>query len=410
MTTPSRELPPTAGLPLRWGDFRPGSPRTLSDSLAALIELPPDRLTLTCSGTAALVVALTALQRRGRQRRDVIVPAYTCPLVALAVAHCGLRLRLCDLRRGHFDMDADALRRLCGPNTLAIVPTHFGGRLADMAGPLRCARAVGARVIEDAAQALGARHADGSPAGTLGDIGLYSLAAGKGLSIYEGGAVIAREAMLAQRLRACAQELLPRRWRWEIRRSAELLGYGLFYGPRGLRWVYGRNVRRALARDQPAEAAQDVFPSEIPLHRVGRWRQAIGARASARLPEFLDAARKRALLRCSQMRAIEGVEILSDRTGERGTWPALLLLLSDPAARDAALAKLWGAGLGVSRLFAHALPDYDYLRGVVAPAQVPNARDFAARLLSIGNSQWLDDVAFARIVEVLQESCRDARA
>lgn len=410
MPRPRRELPPSAGLPLRWRDFAPTPTPPLSDRLAELAGVSPSQLTLTCSGTAALVVALTALRRRDRRRLDVIVPAYTCPLVALAVAHCGLRLRLCDVRRGHFDMDPDALRRQCGPDTLAIVPTHLCGRLADMAVPLDCARAVGAWVVEDAAQAFMARHADGAAAGTAGDIGIYSFAAGKGLSVYEGGAAVAADPALCRSLRETAHELLPRHLGWELRRGIELLGYGLFYGPRGLRWVYGDGVRRALARGDAEAAAQEVFAREIPLHRLGRWRQAIGARASARLPDFLDAARKRALARSAQMRAIEGLHVLGDRGGEHGTWPSLLLVLADPAARDAALARLWGAGLGVACPFAHALPDYAYLRDTVAPAHVPNARDFAARALTIGNSPWLDDRAFARIVEVLDASCRGVRA
>ncbi|MGH8079961.1 MAG: DegT/DnrJ/EryC1/StrS family aminotransferase [Lysobacter sp.] len=402
MNPPRRELPPSAGLPLRWRDFVPSSVPPLGQRLAELIEVAPDRLTLTCSGTAALVVALTAMKQRSRHRREVIVPGYTCPLVALAVAHCGLELKVCDVRRGHFEFDPAGLRQLCSERTLAIVPTHLGGRLAEMSVPLRCARQVGAWVIEDAAQALGARHASGAPAGTLGDVGIFSLAAGKGLSIFEGGAAVACDSGLSRRLREAAQAVLPRNWLWEARRSIELLGYGLFYGPRGLRWVYGRGVRSALEDGDELAAAQDLFPSQIPLHRVGAWRQAIGARASRRLPEFLQASRRRAMMRTLQMHAIEGVQVLGDRPGERGVWPMLMLQLSDPAARDAALARLWPAGLGISPMFARALPDYPYLRDTVPAAEVPNAREFCSRLICIGNSEWLDDAAFARIVEVLQ--------
>jgi len=69
---------------------------------------------------------------------------------------------------------------------------------------------------------------------------------------------------------------------------------------------------------------------------------------------------------------------------------------------DAALAELWPAGLGVARLFAHALPDYGYLGARVPCVRTPHAADFAARALTISNSAWLDEAAFARIVEVLR--------
>jgi len=405
MAAPRTELPPTAGLPLRWRDFAPGAAPPLARSLTRLLELDDAAATLTCSGTAALVLALSALKRISA-RREVIVPAYTCPLLAIAVAHCGLDLRVCDTRPGHFEMDPDALAALCGRDTLAVVPAHLGGRLADLGAPLRLARAAGAWVIEDAAQALGARHADGTPAGAAGDLGILSLAAGKGLSIFEGGALIAHDPALRAGIAGLAPRLLPRSPAWELRRCAELIGYALFYGPRGLRWVYGRPLRRALRRGDAVAAAQDGFPLDIPLHRVSAWRQNIGARAAERLPAFLDAARQRALARSAQLRGIEGVQVLGDRRGERGTWPTLTLLFADPAARDAALARLWGAGLGVSWPFVRALPDYAYLRDIVPAVPTPNAADFAARVLAIGNSEWLDDAAFARIAAVVDESCR----
>jgi dTDP-4-amino-4,6-dideoxygalactose transaminase len=88
-------------------------------------------------------------------RSEVVAPAYTCPLVALAIAQCGLQLRLCDLRADALDMDPVCLQRLCSDRTLAVLPTHLCGRVADVDAALQCARAVGAYVIEDAAQALG---------------------------------------------------------------------------------------------------------------------------------------------------------------------------------------------------------------------------------------------------------------
>jgi dTDP-4-amino-4,6-dideoxygalactose transaminase len=78
--------------------------------------------------------------------------------------------------------------------------------------------------------------------------------------------------------------------------------------------------------------------------------------------------------------------------------------MPDAASRDAALAALWTSGLGVSRLFIHALPDYGYLRGIVPAADLPHARDFAARSLTITNSPWLRDDEFARIVGQLRRA------
>jgi perosamine synthetase len=392
------ELPPTAGLPLRLGDLRPGA-ATLAADIAAQLGTPP--LQLECSGTASLLIALTALHELQPQRRRVVVPAYTCPLVAIAVQQAGLELQLCDLRAGHYDMDPVALRAACDERTLAIIPTHLAGRVADVDDALAVANNIGAYVIEDAAQALGARRA-GVSVGLAGDIGFFSLAAGKGLSIYEGGLMLARDPKLHEQLARTSARIVPHRFGWEWKRSIELLGYAVLYQPRGLRLAYGNPLRRALRRGDSVAAVGDDFPLTIPLHQVGCWRQTVGAHAAIRLPAFLEQLSAQAQRRLPRLRLIDGIEVLDDPAGAQGTWPFLLLLLPDEKRRDAALIQLWQAGLGVSRLFIHALPDYTYLADVVPAQDVPHARDFAARSLSISNSPWVTDDDFEMICRALE--------
>ena len=394
----AQELPPTAGLPLRWRDLLPGAP-SLAPDLAAQLGTPP--LQLECSGTASLLIALTALRELQPGRRRVVVPAYTCPLVAIAVQQAGLELQLCDLRAGHYDMDSADLRAVCDERTLAIIPTHLAGRVADVDDALVVARGVGAYVVEDAAQALGAR-CHGISVGLAGDIGFFSLAAGKGLSIYEGGLLLARDQGLRARLAETAERIVPHRIGWECRRSAELLGYAALYRPRGLGLVYGDPLRRALHRGDPVAAVGDNFALTIPQHRVGRWRQAVGARAATRLPVFLDQLTAQAVRRLPRLRAVNGLHAMQDPAGAHGTWPFFLLLLPDQKRRDAALNELWQAGLGVSRLFIHALPDYAYLADIVPSQVVPHARDFAARTLTISNSLWMTDADFELICRTLE--------
>ena len=371
----------------------------MAAEIAAILGTPP--LQLECSGTACLLIALTTLRELQPQRRQVVVPAWTCPLVAIAVQQAGLELRLCDLRADHYDMDPDALRAACDEHTLAIIPTHLAGRVADVRDTLEVARRVGAYVIEDAAQALGAQ-CEGASVGLAGDIGFFSLAAGKGLSIYEGGLLLARDPALRAQLASTAARIVPHRPGWECRRCIELLGYAALYRPQGLRMAYGRPLRRALRRGDPVTAVGDDFALTIPLHRVGRWRDAVGAHAAIRLPTFLQQLAAQATRRLPRLNGIEGVQVMQDRAGSEGTWPFFLLLLPDPMRRDAALKELWGSGLGVSRLFIHALPGYDYLAGLVPSDDVPHARDFAARSISISNSPWMTDKDFELICRQLE--------
>jgi dTDP-4-amino-4,6-dideoxygalactose transaminase len=282
------------------------------------------------------------------------------------------------------------------------VPTHIGGRLADVQTSIDIARACGAWVIEDAAQALGARQ-NGQTVGLQGDIGFFSLAVGKGLTTFEGGVLLARESGLRDALRQASAELIHPSARMACRRALELLGYALCYRPALLGLVYGRPLRRALAAGDPVTAVGDDFGPDIPLHPLGRWRNAVGARALARLSDFIARTRQQAQARLARLRSLPGVRVFDDAPGQQGVWPLLLLTLPDQASRDRALEKLWHAGLGVSRMFIYALPDYDYLGEIATDAPLPNARDFAARSLTISNSPWLSERDFNRIVDQLRQ-------
>lgn len=410
MPPPTRtrlELPPTAGLPPAFGDYARTPALPLAAGLSRLPGLPQPLF--TCSGTAALVVALQTLRRRSPQRDTVIMPAYTCPLVPLAARLTpGLRAAVCDTLPGGFDFDPRQLETLCDKRTLAVIPTHLGGRVADAATATEVAGRCGAFVIEDAAQALGAFAENGQSVGLRGDIGFFSLAAGKGLTTFEGGILVSRDAALRAELATAASGLLRPNLLWTLRRNLELFGYSLFYNPSGLRLVYGRNLRKKLAAGDEDAAVGDYFTlSDIPLHSLDALRLRVAANALDRLPAFLAKGRARAMRRIERLARLEGISVIADRPGADGVWPFFMVLLRAKEQRDRALQKLWREGLGVSKLFARALPDYAFLRPILGGPEThdcPNARDLADRMLTVSNTPWLNDAAFEMIVEKLENS------
>jgi dTDP-4-amino-4,6-dideoxygalactose transaminase len=151
------------------------------------------------SGTAALALTLRAYGIG--PGHEVIVPAHTFIASALAVAHVGAIPVLCDVEEATGLIDPDAARAAVGPRTAAILAVHLYGQTCDMEAIEAFAKPHGLLVLEDAAQAHGARYR-GRRAGSLGAAAAFSFYPSKNLgALGDGGAVCTNDAVLAARLR-----------------------------------------------------------------------------------------------------------------------------------------------------------------------------------------------------------------
>jgi dTDP-4-amino-4,6-dideoxygalactose transaminase len=151
------------------------------------------------SGTAALALTLRACGIGPGD--EVIVPAHTFIASALAAVHVGATPVLCDVDEATGLIDADAARAAVGPRTAAIVAVHLYGQTCDMAAIEAIAKPNGLFVLEDAAQAHGARWR-GRRAGSLGNAAAFSFYPSKNLgALGDGGAVCTNDDVLAARLR-----------------------------------------------------------------------------------------------------------------------------------------------------------------------------------------------------------------
>jgi dTDP-4-amino-4,6-dideoxygalactose transaminase len=151
------------------------------------------------SGTDALLAALMAVGVGPGD--EVITPTYSFFATAGCVARLGARPVLVDIEPDTFNIDTAAAIAAISSRTRAIVPVHLFGQSADLMPLTNAAVHRGIPIIEDAAQAIGAKYHDHA-VGTLGAIGCFSFFPSKNLGAFgDGGVVTTNDAQLGKTLR-----------------------------------------------------------------------------------------------------------------------------------------------------------------------------------------------------------------
>ncbi len=167
------------------------------------------------SGTDALLVALMVLDIGPGD--EVVTSPYTFFATAGTIARVGARPVFVDIVPGTYNLcpqrlqqfidaeceprDGALVNRRTGGRIRALMPVHLYGQMCDMPPLMAIARRYGLRVIEDAAQAIGAADAHGIRAGAYGDIGCLSFFPTKNLGAFgDAGMCVTRDAVLAERL------------------------------------------------------------------------------------------------------------------------------------------------------------------------------------------------------------------
>jgi perosamine synthetase len=179
-----------------WGKYHGPNVERLE---AALREYHHVEFALACgSGTFAVELALRALKIGPGD--EVILAAYDYPGNFLGVHAVGAHPVLVDVDADNWNMRVDLLEDAIGPQTRALIVSHLHGGMVPMREVMELARGKGLAVIEDAAQAPGAKI-QGRLAGTWGDAGILSFGGSKLLSAGRGGALLTSRADVAQRAR-----------------------------------------------------------------------------------------------------------------------------------------------------------------------------------------------------------------
>jgi dTDP-4-amino-4,6-dideoxygalactose transaminase len=286
------------------------------------------------NGTDALELALRAAGVR--PGGEVIVPANTFIATAEAASRIGAVPVPVDVDPAHLLMDPGAVRAAVGPRTEAIVPVHLFGQVAPVEEIGKIAADAGVPMVEDAAQAQGARR-HGRAAGSFGLAAGTSFYPGKNLGAAgDAGAVLTSDADVARQVRVLAAHGSAHKYDHE---------------------VVGFNSR--------LDTIQAVV-LEAKLRRLDRW----------------NADRRAAVARYANLLAgLDGVRLPTSPAGNEDVWHLYVVQVEE---RDRVLAALHGAGIGAGIHY----PTPIHLTGAYASlgygeGAFPVAEAAAGRILSL---------------------------
>lgn len=224
------------------------------------------------NGTDALEIAIEALALPAGT--EVILPANSFIATSEAVGRSGLKVVFADVDHDTYVMDPDSVRRHITGNTSAIIPVHLYGHPCDMPALMAIAEQHGLKVIEDCAQAHGARI-DGQTVGTIGDFATFSFYPGKNLGAYgDAGAITTKDEALAKRARMIANHGRVAKYDHEFEgRNSRLDGLQAAILSTKLRHLDGWIERRIAVADRYTDQLSGLSGFTLP-HRSNRARHA----------------------------------------------------------------------------------------------------------------------------------------
>lgn len=312
------------------------------------------------NGTTALVAAMLALDLQPGD--EVITSPFSFVATLNAILEAGATARFADIGNDYC-LDPDSAESLVGPRTRAIMPVHLYGLPANMEAICKLAERHDLSVIEDAAQAHGARFNDRS-VGSFG-LGCFSLYATKNITAGEGGVITTNDASIADRLRILRNQGMRAQYEYELR---------------------GHNFR--MTEVQAAIA--------IPQLR--------------RLAEISQRRRSNARTLSEGLSGLPGLQLPLEPSGTTHVYHQFTIRVDSdaPLDRKELATRLHVAGIGTGIYYPRLMHDYDCFRNSsqVIVDQTPNAEAVAQEVLSLPVHQYLEDTDLIRIIEEVRRAWR----
>lgn len=360
------------------------NPDPLGSARTGLLELlGPIHLTLHASGREALRVAFAHLAALSA-RDEVWVSGYTCFSIPAAAVAAGLRVRLVDIGLDG-RIDPNALAQMPLERAAALVVSNLFGVPEPVAALREISKSRGVALVDDAAQSLGARSAEGL-VGSRGDVGILSFGRGKPLSALGGGALAwtgSDGPADPPASDACPFSAVVRAAAFNLALLPPVF--------RGLAAIPALGIGET--RYDPNFERGGIDGASLCL-------------VAAVLPEFESANRERARRTAALAERIAAETSFSPLVAsgeEKGVYPRLGVLAPSASARDCALRAL--ARIGATRMYPSPLECLKALQPHRAgTSETPGARQFADRLLTLPTEKTLRGERLEFAIETLRKS------
>ena len=308
------------------------------------------------SGTDALILALRALEIGPGD--EVITCSFSFFATAEAISAVGATPVFVDVDPATYLIDLDRIEAAITPATKALMPVHLFGRPVDMTRLMAIAEAHRLNVVEDCAQATGARW-NGQPVGSFGDVGCFSFFPTKNLGAAgDGGAATTNDAGLAQTMRELAVHGMPKRY-----------------------------LHTALGYNSRLDAIQ-------------------AAVLNVKLPHLADWVRRRSAIAAryrEQLAGLQGLSLPSDEPGH--SWNQFVVRINSD--RDAFKQILQDSGVSTIIYYPipiHSQPAYAHLRQQTGP--LPITEQLCQQVLSLPIFPELTDQQQQTVIETLRKLLR----
>jgi perosamine synthetase len=343
---------------------------------------------LLSSGKASLTLILQALKKLHPEKDEVLIPAFTCYSVPAAIVRAGLKIRICDINCETLDFDYDELSvHFSSPGLLCIIPTHLFGVTADIP---RVREIIGYRditIIEDAAQVMGG-ECRGRKAGTLGDVGFFSLERGKSLSTVEGGVILTNSEDIAHVLYRQI-DALP-----EYSRIAQLVlaMYALVLS------VFSRPSLFWIPKSLPfLGLGETVYAPGFSIKRMSSFQAGLAQGWIKRLGEFIEIRFKNAEYFLKSGVKPTGEQLLSSG------FIRYPVIVSNRGNKNAILATSSRLGLGIADVYPGTVEGIDELNSFIVSRNSIKAQTIVERMITLPVHPYVTEEDMENIAELIRE-------